>query len=212
MLRTFFRILLRQGAFDKSVKIMVSHNSDEGLSFIPTNVTSDEDFEQLLRKTLATASETTIKTVMDDVYNKAESIDNQFRARSFGVELAGFYCTVNWMANALHNQTYNYIFSFNPGTHGQDLPYTFWNGDTGKQQEGMIMTTKVDNATAAINIQSYIANFVTKGDPNGDGLPEFPLYGEKGLQLGIDYRGTHIRTMDRVQEKRCSWWQANRDY
>lgn len=100
------------------------------------------------------------------------------------------------MGHAFNDQSYNYLFSVPPGTHGEDVPYTFYNG----------VSSSVVNASVAYNLQAYLTNFIKYGDPNEQKLVHFPKYGTSNVVLNINE--TFINTIhDPASTSRCIWWQ-----
>ena len=82
-----------------------------------------------------------------------------------------------------------------PGTHGQDVPYTFFGTNIA-----------VDNAAVkadatAVALQEYITSFVENGVPSGPQLAKFPLYGNNSDATSI------TQIMDPAANARCLWWQ-----
>lgn len=80
--------------------------------------------------------------------------------------------------------------------HGNDIPYTFFNGPT----------PFVTNATVATALQTYIGQFVRNGVPTGgNGLPPLEPYGD-GVVLNLGNQGFVIQA-DPADNERCLWWQ-----
>lgn len=105
-------------------------------------------------------------------------------------------CNTYYLDRAFQNQTFAYQFSVPPALHGQDVPYTFFNGPD----------TMVASDTTAVALQEYITSFVTMGTPSGPNLPMFPLYGNSSQILNLN--ATSItEVMDPVANSRCLWWQ-----
>jgi hypothetical protein len=61
-----------------------------------------------------------------------------------------FTCNTFYLDKAYDNQTYAYFFTVPPGIHGEDIPYTYYNG---------AKSTSVVSPTVAIALQEYITNF-----------------------------------------------------
>jgi len=60
--------------------------------------------------------------------------------------------------------------------HGAEIPYAF-NWPNGKHST-MVPWTETDRKLAE-QVSSYWVNFATTGDPNGKGLPAWPVYKDK---------------------------------
>jgi para-nitrobenzyl esterase len=66
--------------------------------------------------------------------------------------------------------------------HSADLPYAFDN------LSKLNRPWESADHQLADRMASYWVNFITRGDPNGPGLPEWPSDGEHILRLGVDPR------------------------
>lgn len=106
-----------------------------------------------------------------------------------------FSCNTFYLDKAFDNQTYSYYFTVSPAIHGSDVAYTYYNGPN----------AMVVDDHAALTLQRYITNFVAKGDPNGDGVAEFPVYGDDATVLELSV--TTMTRRDTVANARCNWWQ-----
>jgi carboxylesterase type B len=88
--------------------------------------------------------------------------------------------------------------------HGDDIEYTFFNGDTSTPDLG----GGTVNATVAGVRQDIIVDFAETGSPNGKGVPEFPDYGNgegKVLDLNVTALGRVME--DANNNVRCKYWQ-----
>jgi len=83
-----------------------------------------------------------------------------------------------------------------PSIHGQDIPYTYYDGPS----------TSVENDTLAVHMQDYFTNFVIAGNPNGPGLLSFPEYGAESTLLNFNLSSISL-TKDILSDTRCLWWQ-----
>ena len=98
---------------------------------------------------------------------------------------------------------YVYLFSYVPATmrerfangapHGSEIPYVFNNLEA---RYGIDSTTPEDKEVARM-MNTYWANFAKTGNPNGSGLPEWPLYNPRRNEI-IEFRpdGSAIGTPD----------------
>ena len=102
----------------------------------------------------------------------------------------------NISSQAYGNKTYAYQFNVPPALHGQDVPYTFFNGPD----------MEVISDDAALALQQYITGFAETGVPSGASIPRFPLYGDNSTIINLN--ATSItETMDPTANSRCLWWQ-----
>ncbi|KAI3325707.1 carboxylesterase [Xylariaceae sp. AK1471] len=192
------QILLPEGKFDQSVNLLISHVLNESVTFTPTDIKTPADVRLRLAEAFPEASNSTINTLLKDIYpdvlDGSEPWETEF-ARAVQLSTDAFFtCTTAYLAEAKGNATHNYIFAYPPGFHGDDLAYTFFNGES-----------SVD-ADLAIALQDYLVAFAMTGDPNTSALPKFPEYGDEGLILRFSELGITTQ-VDDVRNRRCEWLQ-----
>lgn len=200
-------VLLKNGQFDQSLKIMVGHNSDEGDLFTPPYVTNETAFDAFLQTyQIPAASDDVVEYVetvlYPPVFDGSYPYTTEFERMSLLIAESVITCNTQYLDLAFGNETYAYLFDIPPGLHGIDLPYTFYNGYTSTLDDGAAV-----NGTTAIAFQDYITAFVLTGNPNGAGRPEFPIYGADSIVLDIDYDLDGATQVDPVANSRCTWWQ-----
>jgi len=193
--------LLLQGAFDKSVKVMVGHNSDEGVYFTDPRVTDDTGLATFIRESFPGVQDSVvnyvIKTLYPAVYDGSQPYKNGLDRTILIISELIFTCNTNYLGRAYGNNTYNYQFSVPPGLHGFDVPYTFYNGVT---------ADRTFNRTVAMALQEYLTSFAQNGVPSGVGFPNFPLYGASATELNLNISGIKSM-MDPTDNPRCLYWQ-----
>ena len=111
------------------------------------------------------------------------------------MECRVFTCNTFYLDKAYGNQTYSYLFAVPPGYHGQDIPYTYYNGPNSD------VVTPI-----AIALQEYLTAFAETGTPNEAGVPFFPLYGSGATVQVLNITGIS-QAMDPAANYRCDWWQ-----
>jgi para-nitrobenzyl esterase len=83
--------------------------------------------------------------------------------------------------------------------HASEIPYVFNVVPSNDPREAGFAYAESDRALAEA-MSSYWANFITTGNPNGQGLPEWPAYSlatEPYLELGTTIRsGNHLLTRE----------------
>ncbi|KAI1319952.1 carboxylesterase [Xylariaceae sp. FL0255] len=199
------QILLSEGKFAHDVNLLISHCGNESVEFAP-EISTEAQLLSGLQATFPEASNTTINTLLTDIYpppSASTSWKTEFaRAVQFTTD-AFFACTTTYLAHAKGNTTYNYLFAYPPGYHAEDTPYVFFNGDTSTSDDGLPV-----NAKLATALQEYIVAFVMRGDPNAnpEGLPNFPEYGKDSIVLDLSTAGV-TTTVDDMRNPRCVWWQ-----
>ncbi|GJC91194.1 carboxylic ester hydrolase [Colletotrichum higginsianum] len=196
-------ISLLKGEFDHNVSVMTGHTSNEGPYFSPPNVTTDEDLSSDLLALYPGAQPPTIQYLLNDLY----PTPGLNRTLELFANL-GFTCNTDYLRQAFDNRTYNYEFRVAPGTHGTDFPYAFYSGPNPNETEDGIHVGSLGpvDVRLAQTLQGYITNFVREGQPNGLGLPDFPVAGSNASMLAFGLGGVSVydgtATFDR-----CKWLQ-----
>jgi acetylcholinesterase len=193
--------LLLQGSFDKNVKVMTGHNSNEGVYFTDPRVTDDTALAAFIRRQFPGIQDSVVSTIVETlypaVYDGSQPYRNGVDRTIFIISELIFTCNTNYLGRAYGGNTYNYQFSVPPGLHGFDIPYSFYNG---------LSTGPTFNTTVAIALQEYLTSFAQNGIPSGEGFPDFPLYGVSANELNLNISG--IRTVrDTTDNPRCLYWQ-----
>ncbi|TVY93397.1 Carboxylesterase [Lachnellula willkommii] len=201
--------LLLDGQYDKSLKVVIGHNINEGIyftsPFIPTEATFDQNV--ILVSFPNTNASNTLNYITQvlypPVFNGTYNYTNQIERAAAIVGEALFACNANYLDRAFGQRAWSYEFSVPPSLHGDDVPYTFYQSPN----------SAVLNDTLAVEMQEYFTNFAITGDPNGVGLPDFPTYwsdGESGYTGGkvLDLNVSSIGVIpDVLANPRCYWWQ-----
>ena len=93
---------------------------------------------------------------------------------------------------------------FHPGSfafHSDDIEYIFGTIDT---RPGAVW--RPEDRKLSDQMMSYWTNFARKGDPNGEGLPEWPKYGEGDPVLHLD---SPITSRPDENRARYEFWTSN---
>lgn len=118
-------------------------------------------------------------------------------------KLTAISCNTDYLNRAYKGKTYAYRFSVPPALHGQDIPYTFYNGPN---SSGFFDYGITDQSIAKA-FQKYIVSFTTTGVPSSKNLPVFPQWGSDDKNL-LDLNVTGINVVkDDTANSRCAWWQ-----
>jgi carboxylesterase type B len=196
--------LLREGKFDTSIKVMAGHNIQEGLEFMDPFAQDEERFEEDLRIYFPTISDDVVQYISDvlypPIYDGSHAYFNPTGRGELMITEAFFTCNTNWLGRALNYQTYNYIFSVYPSLHGDDIPYTYYDGPS----------PSVKDDALAITMQRYFTRFAETGSPNSVGEPFFPQYGTDTICQDLNY--IISPDMDNAANGRCDWWQLSLFY
>ncbi|PVH86271.1 alpha/beta-hydrolase [Cadophora sp. DSE1049] len=199
-------VLLSEGKFDTELNVMVSHNSDEGLQFTSPFLTTEAAVATNLKEVFPTANNETIAYMLDTlypaVYDGTYPYTSLFGRASLITAEISFTCNTHFLDVAFQNETYAYYFTVPPGLHGEDIAYTFFNGDTTTLNDGLAVQPAI--ATA---MQKYITNFAmsTTGNPNGRGVPFFPQYQSNSTTMVIGLEGIGGVVVDTTANERCAW-------
>ena len=196
--------LLLQGSFDKNVKVMTGHNSNEAVLFTDPRVTDDTSLAAFIRQQFPGIQDSVvsyiIETLYPAVYDGTQPYQNGLDRSIFVMSELLFNCNTIYLARAYGGNTYNYQFSVPPGLHGLDISYTFYTGvspDT---------TFNSFNTTVAAALQEYLTSFAQNGVPSAEGFPSFPPYGSSANELDLNISGIRAMT-DPTNNPRCLYWQ-----
>lgn len=194
-------ILLNAGQYAKNVSVMVSHTLSEGPLFTPPNVQTDEEFAAYILYNSPSIPTSVVnyivKTLYPAKYDGSQPYRSAIERTILFVTETSFTCNAYFLNKAHNNQSYAYQFAVPPSFHGYDVQYTFYNGQPTNISADMV-------APVAKALQGYLTNFVMTGNPNGRGLPPFPMQGNNASMNSIN---TTIRAVrDDTSNQRCAWW------
>jgi carboxylesterase type B len=196
--------LISQGKFH-NVGLTVGHNADEGLLFTPPTVQTQDEFIEAIEMLFPTANASTISYTTEilypPVFNGTYGHTSAIGRTALAVSDLLVGCNANIMASTL-SPGYAYLFSVPPALHGEDIPYTFFNGDTSTTGEGLPV-----NGTVAKVMQRYLTNFAMTGTPTAEGYQEFILYGQNATLTNIGLKGLGSRMRDPGAVPQCKFWQ-----
>ena len=201
--------LLLHGQYDKSLKLVIGHNVDEGLFFTSPFVFTEATFRQNVITVSFPGSpidgrqDYIANTLYPPVYDGTYGYTDPVIRGDFIVSEALFQCNAEYLARAFGSSAWSYLFSVPPALHGDDIPYTFYEGPA----------AAVKNSAVALTMQAYWTNFVMNGNPNGAGLPHFPNFGATGQLLDINQTFIVPIPDDLGGSKaHCDWWQKGLYY
>ena len=162
------------------VPILIGYNSDEGLSF--TWVKNPEEFINGVKLRYGKFTDTLLKAYPVGANSIPKTARDLARDAAFGWH--------TWMWARLQSKTgksnvYFYYFDQHPdypedspqhdhgSPHAQDVPYVFQHLDPSNPQ-----TTKSDLEISEA-MGTYWTNFAKNGNPNGEGVPEWPAFSDE---------------------------------
>lgn len=201
--------LITNGDYHKDIKVLVAHNTFEGEKYTDPAATNSSDFDTYMKLYFPEAPQDVLDelstTVYPAVYNDTSlPWTTAFDRLMNAVSDFTFSCHAYFLGSALgtdnDNATaYSYLFSVPPGTHTLDVHYSYYVNAT--------WDTTVTNVTTAKYLQGYISNFAESGDPNGVGLPAFPVYGADFTDVNLNQTFVDVRK-DPAANSRCDWWRT----
>jgi len=211
--------LLASGSFNKNISILVGHNTDEGLLFANPFVQSQSAFVSDIETKFPFAPPavvTELSTVLyPPVFNGSFGYTSQTGREAAMFADFHIVCNAAFLNEAfrsLPRAPYSYLSSIGAGLHGDDVPYTFFNGDVSTSDEGRPV-----NATDAGIWQEHLLRFAVTGNPNAGigssaigGLPVWPLYGAgNGTRTVLDFNTTfRAPVKDVFSAQRCAFWSS----
>ncbi|NLT65919.1 MAG: carboxylesterase family protein [Acidobacteria bacterium] len=157
--------------------ILIGTTSDEAGTFSPKPVTAAE-FEKQVRANYGPQAEAILKAY-------PHSNDAEATRSSKGLMRENTFAWHTWAWAKLQSQKGKgkaYVYFFDRHTaatpdgagHGTDVPYAF---------QTLTGAPAKEDAALSDMISSYLVNFAGTGDPNGEGLPEWPSFSESDQKV-----------------------------
>lgn len=115
------QVLLYEGKFHQDVKLIAAHNSLEAAPFVSSSVSTEADLVTELQTYYPEASNATLETILA-LYPVAQYGGSQFLRSVQIASDSSFSCSTRYLALAFGNETYNYLFAYPPGYHGEQNP------------------------------------------------------------------------------------------
>ncbi|KAK6062597.1 carboxylesterase family protein [Seiridium cupressi] len=185
--------LLLQGKFRKGIKIMVSHNSLEGLTFTKPSIETDQDYTDVLTSSFPTLNGTAlaaIDTLYPPVFNGSYGYTDEFGRAMMTIQDVTIVCNTRYLANAMRERAYGLKFAVPPGIHGQETNYVFQNG-----------VTSGADASVADRLQGYIVSFIMNSEPRDSNGSPLPLYGSEAELTSMAVSGDTTIRDDAANER-----------
>jgi para-nitrobenzyl esterase len=156
--------------------ILVGTNSNEGGLFV-TQTTTSAEFEKMVRSQYAAGAEAILKA-----YPHATDAEATRAAKDLMRESTFAWPTWAWAKmQSIKGKNKAFVYYFDRRTpaspdganHAAEISYVFRN------LGGMGGGNGPEDKTLSDLLSSYWVNFATKGDPNGQGLPVWPIFDTK---------------------------------
>ncbi|KPD14508.1 MULTISPECIES: carboxylesterase family protein, partial [Paraburkholderia] len=165
------------------VPLLAGWNADEGMTFLPVGL----PHETVQAYTDAATIEFGAANLASflQLYPASSVAQAVQSAQNLVGDQTIKYQTWGWVTQQLktgHSPVYTYHFeqtsAYNPtASHGTEVAYVF--GNLTPIGTGAVST---QDLTVSDTMQSYWTNFARSGNPNGAGLPQWPLYAGAGSQ------------------------------
>jgi para-nitrobenzyl esterase len=172
--------LYQQGKFNDT-PVLLGHTSDETLAFGGTGTVTPADFEKQMQDQFGADARAVL-----NAFPHATEADAARAARHVRNDTSFAWNMWTWareQSGQGKGKVYSYYYN-NHGPqaegsgHGSDVPFHF------QTIGGRGTPSPADQALADL-ISSYDVNFAKTGDPNGEGLPEWPAFTEQNEQVMV---------------------------
>ncbi len=194
---------LNKGRVDRSVEVIAAYNAAEGLLFTDPRIQNDTGFEAYFSGLMPSMPAAKIHALSTTVYpgdfSGAQPYTTQTQRVTLAVSEALVLCNAFGTHTAYANKTRAYLFSVRPGVHGQDVYYTFF---AGRATDSFGLPI---DASIAVSMQRFVADFVTAGTAAGSSAAQIPVYTAQANTLNITNAGSAVVT-DPAANARCKFW------
>ncbi|KAI9889653.1 MAG: hypothetical protein M1814_005054 [Vezdaea aestivalis] len=197
-------VLFQRGTYNKALTVMGGNNANEGELFTPPEATNETAIQAVLKLSFPLASNETLGYINTQLYPPVYNGTYPWKTPKERVTLLiaefAITCNVNYLGRS-YLKAYDYVYSVPPAIHASDLSATFYAG----------VPIPFVNTTVATTMQGYFTEFARTGNPNKEGLPEFPVFGDGRNVINFSAEGI-VPIPDPNQNDRCKWWQNGYAY
>ncbi|KLO13411.1 alpha/beta-hydrolase [Schizopora paradoxa] len=200
-------VTMSNGKLNADTVLMVT-NTNEGVSFVNANVTTELTLKQYVADLMPQFSEAQVN-LMTSLYEKTGGTITDQAAMVMGESI--FICPSYTLVSSFQGSAHKAMFAIPPATHAFDVQYYF--GDT---------ITAFNNPQFIASFRGVFISIIKSGSPNDHPLPdmitpEWPAYKSVGGRPGVEmlFNVTEdsqpdiraITTNDEVFE-RCEVWKS----
>ena len=187
--------LYEQGRFNDT-PVLLGHTSDETLAFGGRGTVTPADFETQMKNQFGADAQAVL-----NAFPHATEADAARAARHVRNDTSFGWNMWTWareQSKQGKGKVYSYYYD-NHGAqaegsgHGSDVPFHF--GTIGGRR-----TPSQEDQALADMISSYDVNFAKTGNPNGEGLPEWPAFTEKNERVMVFDANPNARTYPILDE------------
>ncbi|KAG8530649.1 uncharacterized protein KY384_004004 [Bacidia gigantensis] len=199
--------LYRQGKFNKNIKVMASHQADEGRLFSNSSVQTDAEYDDWVRTNYPSSGQATWSYISQKLYPPTYDGSQGYRTPQERLQVTTqdliIACNTVAINQAYGNKANSYNFAIPPAIHSQDLLYTY-NRFANVPAAG----DPAQNLQTSITMQKAFTRFTITGSPNVPGSPQFPPYGANSQILNLAPTGPVV-IKEPSDNARCQWVNRN---
>jgi para-nitrobenzyl esterase len=169
--------------------VLIGTNSDEGALFVPPGVTAAA-FEKLIRSGYGARADAVLAA-----YPHATASEAARAAKDIFRDAVFAWHTWAWaQLQSRHGAGKAYVYYFDHRTpqspngagHAAEIPYVFRNLGRGSGPAALAGPPRTEDTAMSDLMSRYWVNFARNGDPNGPGLPQWPVF-SAGAQVAMHF-------------------------
>ena len=190
---------LYQAGHFHDTPVLAGTNSDEGSMFARSGATP-EAFERRIRNECGPAADVMLKAYPHAT--KAEALQSSKDIVRDSVFAWPTWAWADLQTGKGKNKAWVYYFDHRGGSggggggssHAAEIPFVF--GNLG----GILASASDENKKLSDLMRSYWVNFAKNGNPNGEGLPEWPAYAANDVKAMIFDKDPSARPLPNLEQ------------